>query len=244
MPSRLKGIETLVLFYLCFYFLNFGYAFPFEGNWNAATFAAVSSPVRLWICLPVWRELKHSDVTLHNYMFRKLWICLPVWRELKRIRSAIIITRIKRLWICLPVWRELKPFWSTQQRKFFALCYFGYAFPFEGNWNINLFSWCWLLNFILWICLPVWRELKLKALNMEFYFHRDKLWICLPVWRELKPFCSCFAEVIVYFGYAFPFEGNWNCVAVDQSHFSHAFGYAFPFEGNWNYKEQMIFLVD
>ena len=86
---------------------------------------------------------------------------------------------------------------------------FGYAFPFEGNWN-SLHNTRWILAYMcLWIRFPVWRELK-------------------RTWGEGR-------LLLRDFGYAFPFEGNWNPSPLEQENtLAKVFGYAFPFEGNWN----------
>ena len=111
MLSRLKGIETLIpVLAGVFGSAFFGYAFPFEGNWNSEHSAAnTNAPnVRLWICFPVWRELKHFSAVAVTFTGR-LWICFPVWRELKQIYRSSRSSRNIKLWICFPVWRELKP---------------------------------------------------------------------------------------------------------------------------------------
>ena len=60
MVSRLKGIETVSCDTDGFFVSdNFGYGFPFEGNWNSRIMVMVTLVKRLWICFPVWRELKH-----------------------------------------------------------------------------------------------------------------------------------------------------------------------------------------
>ena len=138
MPSRLKGIETRcnILWSRSVHDLTFGYAFPFEGNWN-------SIPVLL--CCSTRTNI--------------LWICLPVWRELKHYDGVATIGFRLLLWICLPVWRELKPRKKREHGDSHRY-HFGYAFPFEGNWNIKTNP------------------------------------------QKFLPFSG--------FGYAFPFEGNWN----------------------------------
>ena len=108
MLSRLKGIETslqlpspttLCTLWICFpvwrelkhysmipeVVLNvFGYAFPFEGNWNTTLVVVAVIFFFLWIWFPVWRELKHFDPVALAVNPVALWICFPVWRELKR----------------------------------------------------------------------------------------------------------------------------------------------------------------
>ena len=93
------------------------------------------------------------------------------------------------------------------------MSFFGYTFPFEGNWNVgNTLCFVIYLSANLWIHFPVWRELKQKLIKIS------------------KSTCDC-----VNFGYTFPFEGNWNngCI-LESSPGNTPFGYTFPFEGNWN----------
>ena len=213
---------------------------------------------RLWICFPVWRELKQA--LEDHYSLRKS-STLDMLSRLKGIETSGKLldgTGIRRLWICFPVWRELKPRFcgyfvnEVDDRTLDMLSrlkgietlsnffchhscdrYFGYAFPFEGNWNffiaatnsslsialdmlsrlkgietssILLLS---SLSLSLWICFPVWRELKLKTTTRLFrsrypldmvsrlkgietlgsnswIFSSISLWIWFPVWRELK----------------------------------------------------------
>ena len=135
MVSRLKGIETFSSSTMCIYlWLAFGYGFPFEGNWNNLLKILTNYTSILWICFPVWRELKRDE--------------LIRWEVPSRCQV------------------------------------FGYAFPFEGNWNSHpptlLYKW-----YSLWICFPVWRELKPSATLGETRSSLT-LWICFPVWRELK----------------------------------------------------------
>ena len=142
--------------------IGFGYTFPFEGNWNCFP-AAV--PVRC----PVFG---------YTFPFEGNW--------------------------------NNGGGGSWCERDFFP---FGYTFPFEGNWNIDLETFgpgyssatldtpsrlkgieTYVLyripipSFLLWIHLPVWRELKPEG--SAFSTSTVRLWIHLPVWRELKPLCG------------------------------------------------------
>ena len=83
------------------------------------------------------------------------------------------------------------------------------AFPFEGNWNF---------------CFPV------------LDFADGDVWMCLPVWRELKQIHHRdSAKRISSSECAFPFEGNWNRSLENLfSRISSSSECAFPFEGNWN----------
>ena len=140
---------------------------------------------------------------------------LDMLSRLKGIETGPIFTLYLHLWIelwiCFPVWRELKHN-DLSRAKDVAEDSFGYAFPFEGNWNS--FS----------------NSSRERAI---------KLWICFPVWRELKLEMTSASPISEFnFGYAFPFEGNWNLwTPASWVIFSVAFGYAFPFEGNWNLLE-------
>ena len=139
-----------------------------------------------------------------------LCICFPVWRELKLLFPKSFLVRFGLLWICFPVWRELK---------------------------LKVFSKSWL-SISLCICFPVWRELKL-AVVIGGIVGVVGLWICFPVWRELKRLPRGTLQSAIpseNFGYAFPFEGNWNLsnTRKPKALLIVHFGYAFPFEGNWN----------
>ena len=209
MPSRLKGIETFLKAYLVDDISRFGYAFPFEGNWNShRSGKTCEGPHTLWICVPVWRELKLAP-------FREnLWASLhplDMRSRLKGIETRVV-TQVT---------------WEGED--------FGYAFPFEGNWNKSRTSsrvtGCSALDMPsrlkgietnrallrgsqgapLWICLPVWRELKPIATRL-----RKAFWLSLDMPSRLKGIETVdfvfHVEFWVVFVYAFPFEGNWNPV--------------------------------
>ena len=159
MLSRLKGIETTNPHQPVGSFFNFGYGFPFEGNWNSVRWRyIIRCNLFLWICFPVWRELKPEICAIvDNEVI--LWIWFPVWRELKHfvhppvgreLREALdMLSRLKGIetWVHGPVSSlsamsldmvsRLKGI-ETLLRLFCILILhwcFGYAFPFEGNWN-------------------------------------------------------------------------------------------------------------
>ena len=118
--------------------------------------------------------------------------------------------------------KGIETFWD----RFFILfkypSYFGYAFPFEGNWNPYSHKTVRAVTKLLWICLPVWRELKPP-----------------PWWTRQSH------RPLAVFGYAFPFEGNWNLDIPSKYPNSRSFfGYAFPFEGNWNSISQNALIVN
>ena len=131
--------------------------------------------------------------------------------------------------------------WNKRSWRFYQARtggYFGYAFPFEGNWNLVDQRRDLDRAPSLWICFPVWRELKLGLPFLPKSIIDLSLWICFPVWRELKLVAEVNGvdPIAKDFGYAFPFEGNWNRLSRKQRlrNFHLYFGYAFPFEGNWN----------
>ena len=90
---------------------------------------------------------------------------------------------------------------------------FGSAFPFEGNWNYSWGSGC--RNALHASALDTLSRLKGIETNAVGI-------------RILILFTT--------FGYAFPFEGNWNLFSAFIAKCVRLFGYAFPFEGNWNFK--------
>ena len=237
MLSRLKGIETIAL---CMWhwssLADFGYAFPFEGNWNTPLIRfQYWQRSNLWICFPVWRELKRLPDPRHGW---QLFLPLDMLSRLKGIETVPVqtiapllfpldmLSRLKGIetnsatasrglvdksfGYAFPFegnWNEIQmilltkvntlhfgyafPFegnWNFRHwiQPRIHYCLFGYAFPFEGNWNI-----CALKSLSdrrerhLWICFPVWRELKLEFPRVLQNLHLH-LWICFPVWRELK----------------------------------------------------------
>ena len=193
----------------------------------------------LWIRFPVWRELKPDceivisavDCLLFGYAFpfEGNWNCFFRFRFcFFWFRALDTLSRLKGIET-----RSLKGIWPAQEAFGYAfpfegnwnvenLCLskphwfgFGYAFPFEGNWNLLFLCQCQCqCQWLLWIRFPVWRELKLYILVCSEHYH---------------PF---------FFGYAFPFEGNWNRLGsalTTRKSTVGCFGYAFPFEGNWNF---------
>ena len=110
---------------------------------------------------------------------------LDMLSRLKGIETRFAVyvgVDINALWICFPVWRELKPVYDNDGNR--HLGDFGYAFPFEGNWNRLVRGG---LGFLI---LPLDMLSRLKGIetvafrdNKQIYF---QLWICFPVWRELK----------------------------------------------------------
>ena len=188
MPSRLKGIETLYPISTCWFSLTFGYAFPFEGNWNTSTMYCPPFPSSFSLDMP--SRLKGIETRC-----RRCYRADNVW-----------------LWICFPVWRELKPLCGISvppdhRRNF------GYAFPFEGNWNSSR------------------AFMTAKATLFGYAFPFEGNWNATT---SAKPLIIDWKKSD--FGYAFPFEGNWNSVLNPATcvRGSYSFGYAFPFEGNWN----------
>ena len=111
MPSRLKGIET--------------------SRWNHC------SPFwfEVWMCLPVWRELKRNRGMTPSNDGLFVWMCLPVWRELKLDG----VRRLVRPRTSLDVPSCLKGIETLNHADAWPapLPRFGCAFPFEGNWNVN-----------------------------------------------------------------------------------------------------------
>ena len=164
----------------------FGYAFPFEGNWNACSAKGRCCCWRiLWICFPVWRELKRSVGSSSSSSSVFFGYAFPFEGNGNWISAAVSQAANFALWICFPVWREWKPL--VFQSGYVQYPLFGYAFPFEGNGNSRL-SPSADTPLSLWICFPVWRELKHPVID-----------------RKLAGIC---------FGYAFPFEGNGNSTQI------------------------------
>ena len=131
MLSRLKGIETkAVQWRVCH--SHFGYAFPFEGNWNVfwpgvvvppllsldmlsrlkgiETFIALSYGDSSSSSLDMLSRLKGIETMMAIAANVVLKSPLDMLSRLKGIETPI--TPLKStpflLWICFPVWRELK----------------------------------------------------------------------------------------------------------------------------------------
>ena len=112
-PSRLKGIETKQYDEYFQRILMFGKTFPFEGNWNFFR-------RRQQLQLPRSERpsrLKGIETLCHQFHQHHLHQVrkdLPVWRELKHGGATILSSDMR-----------------TQ---------FGKTFPFEGNWNSDIES--------------------------------------------------------------------------------------------------------
>ena len=186
----------------------------------------------LWIHLPVWRELKLNPKNVQIHHLRQLWIHLPVWRELKLIiwfvcfatvftldtpsrlkgiETKLQITQITlfyKLWIHLPVWRELK---RLHCEVFLDHSHgFGYTFPFEGNWNVCVLP---LEKFSVWSLDTPSRLKGIETITVSVNAMASKSALDTP--SRLKGIETVAVPVRdtpygFYFGYTFPFEGNWN----------------------------------
>ena len=166
--------------------VDFGSAFPFEGNWNSTSnfcspnaFKTPLDPlsrlkgietvllmptalrrVLLWIRFPVWRELKRYIIAVSGNIKEVLWIRFPVWRELKHYKFNAIVN-LERF--ALSLLSRLKGIetWSLGSVRRNRESFFVSAFPFEGNWNSPGSNTCCGNRIRFCICVPVWRELKL-----------------------------------------------------------------------------------
>ena len=170
---------------------NFGYAFPFEGNWNEYSVRRAPSNTTLWICFPVWRELKlvgffaffAVDLSTLDMLSRLKGIetsfgvgysipCIPLdmLSRLKGIETGMPLLWLTQSISSLDMLSRLKGIETIafRFRTLIRRLFFGYAFPFEGNWNsilwdiITATAW-------LWICFPVWRELKHRGLSLTIH---------------------------------------------------------------------------
>ena len=139
---------------------NFGYTFPFEGNWNQGH--ASRKWIRLCPALDILSRLKGIETRIVSRQ-RRYRPSLDILSRLKGIETSEsnrvsqrrlsnpldILSRLKGietqpyqsctldnmyLWIYFPVWRELK---LTVALLLWVKhnSPFGYTFPFEGNWN-------------------------------------------------------------------------------------------------------------
>ena len=234
MVSRLKGIETYYFrSHIQIFGVNFVYAFPFEGNWNwlddrlhsdnaqdfvyGFPFEGNWNPVLSWL-------LSFVIAFVYGFPFEGNWNAFLVTRPICCIINFVYAFPFEGNWnagqyersvpnaphlcICFPVWRELK---HTVFPEIDDVIVFVYGFPFEGNWNFSSRN-ASLSNSAFVYAFPFegnWNSLVKVAERVESV---QELCICFPVWRELK-----LTRVIVWrtriirsFGYAFPFEGNWN----------------------------------
>ena len=212
--------------------LSFGYAFPFEGNWNSALApGGLRSPLRFGYAFPFegnWNssDLGHNVLLLvgfgYAFPFEGNWNPVQIstrWFEYINFGYAFpfegnwnnsnleFSTNHSTFGYAFPF--EGNWNFTSWSRSYFAEVAFGYAFPFEGNWN--LIRCC---HDVLQYTLDM--PSRLKGIETQYNRHAVPrlyfLWICLPVWRELKPKYSPFNRIVSLstFGYAFPFEGNWN----------------------------------
>ena len=212
MLSRLKGIETA--------FRNSGAT----SLWKKL----------LWICFPVWREWKHSQMLISL----KSLITLDMLSRLKGMETVASVAVTDNIFdfgyafpfegngnLCqcgdrlksqtLDMLSRLKGM-ETQFHKLSGAGsssephYFGYAFPVEGNGNtISKVAIVPPSYVVLWICFPVWREWKRRIDH-----HRLVLTKTLDMLSRLKGI-ETHSHILLHgdrciFGYAFPFEGNWN----------------------------------
>ena len=180
--SRLKGIETIVV--------------------KAKRVIAI-----FWIRFPVWRELKQFYWDIPCFSFR----ILDTLSRLKGIET--FPHHASKIHIRHDILDTLSRLKGIETRKSLGCpCAgrnFGYAFPFEGNWNLVL----------------IMLVTAIRCFGYAFPFEGN--------WNYFAFFPK--PLIPVDFGYAFPFEGNWNdlnSLFVSSLHAN--FGYAFPFEGNWN----------
>ena len=118
---------------------------------------------------------------------------------------------------------------------------FGTTFPFEGNWNL----WVYTHRFAGFVAVrnyfPVWRELKQIPDAFITIFNR-----CSELLSRLKGIETLFMIHPVFkslFGTTFPFEGNWNWNAAWDLPKETEFGTTFPFEGNWNINNHLLILI-
>ena len=209
MPSRLKVIETR----------------------RRKSFTTCAHAL-LWICLPVWRELKlfQKPCFLQGY---SLWICLPVWRELK-LDGVYVYVKAFSLWICLPVWRELKHL-ALNNSGLARFCSLDMPSRLKG-----IETRCAETHPYRLIALDMPSRLKVietQVENRSFKFNPPQTLDMPSRLKGIETSLYSLGRILAYanFGYAFPFEGNWNTLqAFWRDIRKRGFGYAFPFEGNWN----------
>ena len=195
-----------------FFFRAFGYAFPFEGNWNSYfSHYFTIRIINLWICFPVWRELKPLGLPLprqvrHQYFgyafpFEGNWNSIVPFFNLGFHFALDMLSRLKGIETLLIGRKGMK-----EQDS-----HFGYAFPFEGNWNHANGAVCIFSSSMLWICFPVWRELKHYILDTALAGLSKALDMLSRLKGiETKSSRIDSSDATLDFGYAFPFEGNGN----------------------------------
>ena len=202
--------------------------------------------MKLWIHLPVWRELKPSAALAFKTSSPRLWIHLPVWRELKLLRTQIKVLYSWSLPLDTP--SRLKGIETLYRRQL-----------------------CSLLRDWLWIHLPVWRELKhlhsaslhgkpdrplaldtpsrLKGIETStFLFTPAAGFVTLDTPSRLKgietlPRVSTRGDVVGK-GHGKTLDTPSRLKGIETINTAvraerplPCFGYTFPFEGNWNHEE-------
>ena len=56
----------------------------------------------------------------------------------------------------------------------------------EGIETVHCFAGTDWHHILVYMCLPVWRELKQDCIREDFRVEILEVYMCLPVWRELK----------------------------------------------------------
>ena len=232
--SRLKGIETfqlgcvlLPLLYLATHFpvwrelklsvsLNsvswsafLLHTFPFEGNWNSGTTG----------------NFGRSSSLLHTFPFEGNWNGMP---------QSSCQQGLCTLATHFPVWRELKLVKNCLHTDI-AVLYLLHTFPFEGNWNIRLWS----------VPLP-----RLQHLLHTFPFEGnwnffqgpaiftvyDTLATHFPVWREWKRVWPSLLLTYTRPCYTLSrLKGIETRIGTRELMLQEVLLHTFPFEGNWNW---------
>ena len=99
----------------------------------------------------------------------------PLFIRTQRLNTLDMLSRLKGIETCD---------WLVPEKE---AVFFGYAFPFEGNWNPF-----WIAVTSLARFLPLDMLSRLKGIET----HINAVYVL--------------SSSVISFGYAFPFEGNWN----------------------------------
>ena len=187
---------------------DFGYTFPFEGNWNGAHQHTRLFPLSgFGYTFPFEGNWNSDSRCVESRTTWNFGYTFPFEGNWNFAIIRLFVSPLNDLWIYFPVWRELKL--DSVSFLYRGFLFFGYTFPFEGNWNYASF-----LDSILPILIPLDILSRLKGIETKVAWLFTRLllylWIYFPVWRELKLDPTNSQRWTLTFGYTFPFEGNWN----------------------------------
>ena len=242
--SRLKGIETLsdgISIEPTYSEVSL-HTFPFEGNWNLLWWWLFHQTMRLATHFPVWRELKlvvRSNIrtasfrSLHTFPFEGNWNDYEKRkRHLCQQHCSLHTFPFEGNWnfgahhkhppyIARYTLSRLKGMETIMCRKWICGWMSSlHTFPFEGNWNAIAERQTAFAGRLSRYTLS-----RLKGIETICVFTKTGLMVTRYTLSRLKGmetfpfrchFCPCGFSL-----HTFPFEGNWNSVALIKNSSRH-----------------------